>query len=223
MEYTYSNDPITMAAERIARSITNQLSTGDRVLWFLSGGSGINVAVAAAHLLSEVDLSNLSVTLTDERYGPIGHPDENWQQLLDSGLMLGRATLYRPLTGDDRTTTTEKFSDWIMEQGTTADFTIGLFGIGSDGHTAGIKPHSAAAKSGAWAESYIGDDFERITITPFTISQIDEVVIQASGLDKTATLQRLMTDTVDVSNQPAQILKTVTKCMLYTDNKEIHI
>jgi 6-phosphogluconolactonase/glucosamine-6-phosphate isomerase/deaminase len=221
VEYIYNDDPVTAAAEHLARSITSQLSAGNSVLWFLSGGSGAHVVLAAARMLKEVDLSNLSVTLTDERYGPMGHKDENWRQLLDGGFELPGATLYRPLIDDDRISTTDKFGAWIMQQISTVDYTIGLFGIGSDGHTAGIKPHSDAASAGAWAESYIGDDFERITITPFTISQINEAVIQASGTEKADTLKQLIHDTIDVTDQPAQILKSVSKCSLYTNNKEI--
>lgn len=219
MEYLPSDDPITAAAEHLARVIKDHLDTGDQVFWLLSGGSGIKVVLKTAQLLTGVDLSRLSATLSDERYGAVGHIDENWQQLLDGGLNLPGATLYRPLVDQDRTTTTDEFGAWIMQQMTTAHYKIGLFGIGSDGHTAGIKPHSDAVKTTAWAESFTGDDFERITITPLTISQLDEAVIQASGSDKIPALKTLLYDSIDIADQPAQILKSVPKCTLYTDNK----
>lgn len=221
MEYIYSKDPIQTSAGHIASAIKDNLTSGKKVLWLLSGGSGIRVVLEAARQLEGVELSNLSVTLTDERYGPIDHSDENWKQLIDGGLTLPGASLYRPLVGADRRTTTDQFGAWIMQQMNAAEYKIGLFGIGEDGHTAGIKPHSDAVNSAAWAECFTGEDFERITITPFTISQLDEVVIQAGGTDKTATLRQLLHETVNTAEQPAQILKTIAKRTLYTDNEEL--
>lgn len=221
MEYIYNEDPVKAAADHLALAIKDNLSAGKKVLWFLSGGSGIQIVLQAAQQLKDIDLTNLFVTLTDERYGPLGHKDENWQQLLDGGLNLPGATLYRPLVDEDRITTADEFGAWIMQQMTNADYKIGLFGIGSDGHTAGIKPHSSAADTTAWADSYTGEDYERITITPFTISQLDEVVIQASGADKVTTLKQLLHETIDPVKQPAQILKTISTRTLYTNNKEL--
>lgn len=221
MDYIYNEDPVKAAADHLVLAIKDNLAADKKVLWFLSGGSGIQVVLEAALQLQDIDLSNLSVTLTDERYGPVGHKDENWKQLLDGGFELPGATLYRPLVDEDRVTTTDEFGAWIMQRMTTANYKIGLFGIGSDGHTAGVKPHSSAADTIAWADSYTGDDFERITITPFTISQLDEVVIQASGTDKTDTLRQLLYEVIDVPEQPAQILKTIPRCTLYTNNQEL--
>ena len=221
MKSMYSNNPIQAAAEHLASTIKEHLTAGDHVFWFLSGGSGIKVVLETDRLLAGTDLTNLSVTLSDERYGPVGHPDENWQQLLDGGMKLKGTTMYRPLIGEEPAKTTDEFGAWIMQVMSAAQYKIGLFGIGSDGHTAGIKPHSSAIEASAWANSFTGDDFERITITPLAVSQLDEVIIQASGVDKLPVLQQLTQATLDVADQPAQILKTVANCTLYTDNEEI--
>ncbi|HET8884264.1 MAG TPA: 6-phosphogluconolactonase [Candidatus Saccharimonadales bacterium] len=221
MDTIYTDHPVQAAADHLAFAIKDHLAAGNRVLWLLSGGSGINVVLAVSMQLQDIDLSNLYVTLTDERYGPTGHPDENWQQLIDGGMALSGATLYRPLVGENRTTTTDEFGAWLMQQFTAADYTIGLFGVGPDGHTAGVKPHSSAATATAWADSFDSQDFERITITPFAIEQLDEAVIQASGVDKIPALKQLVHESIDIIDQPAQVLKTVPKCTLYTDNKGV--
>ena len=221
MDNVYNDDPIHAAANHLALKIKDRLASGQRVVWLLSGGSGIQAVLATCTLLAGSDLRNLYVTLSDERYGPVGHPDENWQQLLDGGMQLPSANLYRPLTGDDIVTTCDTFGAWIMQQMEAADYTIGLFGLGSDGHTAGIKPGSSAVTATAWAEHFVGEDFERITMTPFAVSQVDEIVVQASGDDKLPMLRRLLYETLDATEQPAQILKTVAKCTLYTDNEEV--
>ena len=105
MDNVYSDDPIHAAANHLALKIKDRLASGQRVVWLLSGGSGIQAVLATCTLLAGSDLRNLYVTLSDERYGPVGHPDENWQQLLDGGMQLPSANLYRPLTGDDIVTT----------------------------------------------------------------------------------------------------------------------
>ena len=221
MEYAYSSHPVQSAADHIATAILAKLAENKRVLWFLSGGSGAKVVLEVARQLAGHDLHNLSVTLTDERYGAIGHPDENWQQLLDQGFSLPGATLYRPLINEDSITTTNRFGAWIAQHMADAHYSIGLFGIGSDGHTAGIKPHSSAVTANVWTDYFQGDDFERITITLLPISQLNEIVVQASGADKLPVLQSLFTQSLSVIEQPAQALKTAPRATLYTDNQEV--
>lgn len=219
MKYIYTNVPVDKAADLTASKITEHLCKGERVLLLLSGGSGSAVAIEAAKKLGGIDLSNLFVTMTDERYGLVGHKDENWQQLLDAGLKLPGATLYRPLIGADIQTTTAAFNDWLTEQFKSADYKFGIFGIGADGHTVGIKPNSIAASSSDLAASFTGEDFERITITFPAIEQINEAVIQASGTDKKTAIRDLIYRDLPLSEQPAQILKTIPLATLYTNNK----
>lgn len=221
MEIVYSSDPVNASAAHLARRIKAHLDAGEHVLWLLSGGSGIKVVLETAKILASTDLTNLSATLSDERYGTVGHIDENWQQLLDDGLHLPGANLYRPLVNKDRVATSGDFNTWIAQHLAAADYTVGLFGIGSDGHTAGVKPRSNAVESTELATDYNGDDFERITVTPRTISQLDEAVVQASGEDKVSTLKLLLHQNLPIGEQPAQVLKSIPKCTLYTNNREL--
>lgn len=209
---------IEQAAAAVAKSLRSQLQTGKSVLWLLSGGSSLTIATEAAKLLTQTDTTNLYVTLTDERYGPIGHKDENWQQLLDSGFWLQNAQLYRPLTGGSLADTTADFNTWLERTLALTDYKLGIFGIGADGHTAGIKPHSPAVTSQQFAASFKGDDFTRITITPAVIGLLNEVVIQASGADKQTILEEVLSLDVPIDDQPAQLLKNVHHTTLYTTN-----
>jgi 6-phosphogluconolactonase/glucosamine-6-phosphate isomerase/deaminase len=208
------------AIDHLVETLTSHLQAGEKVLWLLSGGSGAKVCLEVAKRLQGLSLDTLSVTLTDERYGPVGHADENWQQLLDDAFALPGASLYRPLQGFDRTQTTAHFATWLKEHVQTADYCVGLFGIGPDGHTAGIKPESTATKASEWAADFTGEDFERMTMTFPAIEALDEAVIQAMGAEKAPTLRQLLETDTDRSSQPAQVLKAVKKSTLYTDYKE---
>lgn len=219
MKYIYTDTPVEKAAEFTANRLIEHLKQGEKVLLLLSGGSGAAIAIAANKLLADTDLSNLVVSMTDERYGDIGHPDENWQQLLDAGLNLPGATLRRPLIGTDIQLTTDAFNSWLIGQFKSIDYSFAIFGVGSDGHTAGIKPGSPAVVSTQLAAHLKSEDFDRITITFPTIRKIDEAVIQASGVDKRAVISDLIYKDIPMDIQPAQILKSIPKSVLYTNNK----
>lgn len=220
MNYLYDDKPIEAAANLASDSIIEQLNLGKKVLWLLTGGSGLTIAVKASQSLKDHDLSNLTVSLTDERFGQVGHNDENWQQLLNIGFELPGATLYRPLIGADIDQTTINFDGWMKKELSSNDYKIGLFGIGSDGHTAGIKPYSKAAVSEDTVASFVGEDFERITITFCGIYQLDQAIIQVSGADKKPTIKKLLFEDIDKFIQPAQILKQIKNATLISNNKE---
>jgi 6-phosphogluconolactonase/glucosamine-6-phosphate isomerase/deaminase len=217
VEYIYTNKPIEQAAEHIATVLGDHLSNNQQVLWLLSGGSSLEIALIVSKKLRPYNLSNLHVSMTDERYGPIGHSDENWQQLINIGFELDGADLYRPLIGKDIKTTAAAFNDWLSDQLNNSDFTLGIFGVGTDGHTAGIKPYSPAINSSDFVTSFSGDDFERVTISPRAIAKIDEAVVQISGSDKQQVLSTLLNDELPIDEQPAQILKPVQHTTIYSN------
>ena len=219
MDYICTNEPIKQAALAAAGSIREHLYKGERVLWLLSGGSSLTIAVMASQnkRLKNIDLSNLYISVTDERFGPIGHDNENWQQLIDAGFWLHGANLYRPLTGRDIETTTTAFNNWLETQFKTADFKLGIFGIGVDGHTAGIKPFSSATESTDYATSYSCNKFERITISFFAIEQLDQAIIQASDDEKQPIVNEFIYEKFPIDKQPAQILKKIPNISIYTN------
>jgi 6-phosphogluconolactonase/glucosamine-6-phosphate isomerase/deaminase len=108
------------AAEVIASSVSYQLESGKYVLLFLAGGSAIPVGVKIAEILKQNTdknlIRNLTVTLTDERYGPMNHPDSNWHQLIEKGFILPGAKLIPVLIGENRKDTVENFNINLNEE-----------------------------------------------------------------------------------------------------------
>jgi len=218
MDYVFTDRPIELAADHVADVLKKHLSRGERVLWLMTGGSGIAISVLASKKLVDTDLSNLYISLTDERFGPVGHKDENWQQLLNNEFTLMGGNLYRPLNGNDIANTASNFADWLDEQFKNADYSLGLFGIGTDGHTAGIKPHSQVATTNELVVSYHGEDFDRVTISFNSIRKISEAVIQISGNDKRVVTHQLIYEDIPLDTQPAQILKEIPIATIYSNN-----
>ena len=208
------------AAEFVASSVLNQLKSGKKVLLFLTGGSSVVVGVKIAEILreqaSENLLKNLVVTLTDERYGKVNHPDSNWHQLLEKGFNIPDALLLPILEGEEKNLTIENFNIKLNEEFTKAEYKIGLFGIGADGHTAGILPESSAVSAKDLAFGYDTATFSRITITFKAIEKLDGAVVWAQGKDKWKVLEELQTD-ISLIKQPAQILKKIPLLTIFSD------
>jgi 6-phosphogluconolactonase/glucosamine-6-phosphate isomerase/deaminase len=217
-------------ANFLASSILKQLKSGKRVLFFVTGGSSISVGSKVSKILREYPdknlLKNLIVTLTDERYGKVGHPDSNWQQLKDRGFNIPQAKLIPILTGDDRNTTIEKFNKMLNTElmiDKENEYKIGLFGVGSDGHTAGILPDSVAVNSENLACGYDTPTFSRITITSKMIEKLDETVVWAQGKDKWKIVENLLGENIPIARQPAQILKKIPLLTIFSDYSKQNI
>lgn len=207
------------AAIFIADSILNQLQQGKRVLFFVTGGSSIAVCVKISELLKEHPHQNLTIMLTDERYGQLNHADSNWFKLINEGFDLPQAKLIPILTGDDHTTTTQKFKIALEQELNNAEYKIGLFGVGSDGHTAGILPGSIAVESDELVCGYETPVFSRVTMTPKAIEKLDEAVAFIQGEAKWGVVKNLKEEEIDIIKQPAQILKKVPLLTIFTDFK----
>lgn len=198
---------IQPVVDYIRTTLLSKLSEGT-VLWLIPGGSAIEVAVLVSKELAGTDLSGLTVTLTDERYGLVGHADSNWQQLQSRGLMLPGATEIPVLKGESMEKTIE---EWDLEMSrllTTCAYTFGLFGLGADGHTSGILPHSPAVETTHLVSGYNGGSFQRITTTPLALLQLNQAVVYAVGGSKRHILEELAQDRT-LADQPAQIFKQI--------------
>ncbi len=203
-------------AEVIANKILEHLKKEESVLWLVPGGSAIKIAVLASRIISEEPHSNLVVSLTDERYGDVGHKDSNTKQLSDAGFSLPDAKIIPVLSNKSMEETSSDFTQSLERALKTSDYKIGFFGMGKDGHTAGILPNSEAVFADGLTCGYNTDTFKRITITFKAIEQLDEAVIYAVGEEKYPALKNLEGD-LPLSEQPAQIYKKISKVTLFTD------
>lgn len=205
-------------ARYLADALRSRLDSGQPVLWLVPGGSSIKIAAAVSTLLAGSDLSRLTVTLTDERFGPVGHPDSNWLQLQDAGFKLPGAKMIPVLMGADMADTVTSYAE-ILQSGLERDqYRIGFFGIGPDGHTAGILPGSPAVGAIEFAAGYDAGNFKRLTMTFPAIRLLDEAVVYAVGEAKWPVIEQLADD-VELAKQPAQALKTATKLTIFNDHK----
>lgn len=204
-------------ASFVAEIIIKKLSEGKKVLFFLTGGSSVAVGVEVAKLIKDKSLGNLTVMMTDERYGPLGHSDSNWYQHIQKGFDLPGATIIPILTGEDIEKTTEQFNISLSSELGKDQYKIGLFGVGKDGHTAGNLPESVAVNSKDFASYYDTPAFSRITMTPLAIQKLDEAVVWMQGEEKWPVVKDLIEKEIEITKQPAQILKKIPLLTIFTD------
>ncbi len=215
-------------AEFLASVLWKELKLGKKVLFFVTGGSSVPVAVKTAETLDRLCqsinkrdlLSHLTITLTDERYGRVGHADSNWRRLLDNGFSLPGAKLAPVLTGKNRALSVENFNKFLDQEFRAAEYKIGLFGVGKDGHTAGVLPSSIAVGCRDLVCDYDAPPFFRITMTPRAIERLDEAVVFVQGKEKRGVLESLLSENIDIMKQPAQVLKKVPRFTVFSDYKK---
>lgn len=202
-------------------TLSQRLAEKGKILWLVSGGSAIEIAAEVSKRFGSTDtknMTNLTVSLVDERYGPLSHQDSNWQQLIDAGLSINGANLQPVLKNKSLEQTAKDYAKFIEQAFEKCDYKIGLAGIGADGHTFGIKPHSPATDSDGLVCAYAWDDYVRLTLTPKAIDGLDEIVAYVIGEEKHKILDDL-DKSLSPEDQPAQYLKSAGKLTIYNDYK----
>lgn len=205
----------------LAEKIRENIKQNKKVLWLLSGGSNINIAVETLNLLKkdfgESLVENLAVTLMDERYGPVGHADSNWQQLIKDGFDFTLVRSIPVLQNLEPKETVIKFGKNYRDLTAWADVIIGQFGLGGDGHTAGVLPDTIGITDQGTAYFYNSRKFQRITLTLSTLKKINIAYTFAFGESKKDVVFSLQNKDISLSEMPAQILKQIPESYLYSD------
>jgi 6-phosphogluconolactonase/glucosamine-6-phosphate isomerase/deaminase len=205
----------------LTQRLVHELSNDKKVLWLTSGGSNIPAIV---QIMSHVtaDLSEgLTVLPVDERYGEVGHENSNWAALMRAGFKGQHAELEPVLFGDlSFQATIVRFQHIATKAFAANDCIIGQFGIGDDGHIAGILPESEAAHEKIeFVSGYHTEQYDRLTLTFSAIKQITAAYVFAFGEAKANALKILETKIVPLEKQPAQILKQMREAYVYNDQR----
>ena len=202
----------------LSKEINTLLNEGKKVLWIISGGSNIPVEMTILRQLDKSKTNNLRIILGDERYGQKYHQDSNEKVLLDNGFNPDEFNFIPVLEEKSLGETALDFSNKINESMNWADYTIGQFGIGSDGHIAGVLPNTIGVTEQGSAVSYQGPDFTRITITLSAISKINLAYVFAFGGNKVEALTNLKNKSLDINGMPSLVLYNIGSVYLYNDN-----
>jgi len=218
IKYLKSTD-IDYLSSFLAVQIASKLADG-KVLWLLPGGSAIELAVAVGKRLGPQP--NLTITLTDERYGPVDHPDSNWYRLMAAGFIVPQAKLLPVLSDVNLAQTVKNYNQLLSGGLAMNDYSLALTGMGPDGHIFGIKPHSPAVSSNQAVVGFAWDDYIRLTPTAKMLGKLDEIMVYAMGHSKHAQFDKLELY-LPVDEQPAQLLKQLNKVTIFNDYKGVSL
>lgn len=204
---------IKAAAQQIVDTITI-----DAYL-FVSGGSSFAVFKAVDKLLSDDQKMTTRLLLVDERYGPPGHKNSNWS-LLGNIDTTQYGSVYPTLLDDSMSLaeTTAEYEEVVQMAFESDAQTIAILGVGSDRHIAGIKPMEEKIYNKVFTNTYVagyfGPDFERITLTPAALQQLDMRVAFVAGADKAQAIAGLAVE-MPQHESPVHAIKDLDNTFIY--------
>lgn len=208
----------------IANRLIDSLKQGDTVVWFVSGGSNICAQVRIMDQLRDEaseHLSRLTILPSDERYGEAGHPDSNYQQLVEAGFQPSDANWPNVLGQNLSHEQTAEYY-WSLAEAalSKATDTVAQFGIGADAHIAGIILHSPAAQDDVVkVVAFEHTDFKRLTLTRSVLSKLKTAYVLAYGDGKREALSRLVAHDEPFSDVPSNLLYDIADSWVYTDQE----
>jgi len=190
--YDTSEELASATAERLAAALASAQAANGTASVVLTGGRTGN-AVMAALRSATLDWSSLDIYWGDERFLPSGDPERNETQareaLLDHvPVSPGRVHPMAPSDGefgDDPDAAAEAYAVLLND---VASFDVLLLGVGEEGHTASMFPHSPAVGETARVTVAVRDCPKppptRVTMTLPTIGRAHEVWLMTTGAAK---------------------------------------
>jgi len=208
------------AAEEFVRLAKEANAARGRFVVALSGGSTprrLYQLLADAPFRGQVDWPTVQLFWGDERSVPPDHPDSNYRMtreaMLDKlGLAAGqvhRLLAERP----DRDAAAQEYQNEIAQVfGVPADgpppaFDLALLGMGPDGHTASLFPHTEALKeTRRWVAPNFVPKFDtwRMTFTRPMLNRAANVLFLVAGEDKTDRVVQVLEGPADPDGLPSQ-------------------
>jgi 6-phosphogluconolactonase/glucosamine-6-phosphate isomerase/deaminase len=201
---------------------------------FLSGGSTPKTLYEI--LAKEKLLKVGAVALIDERFGKKLHENSNEQMIKDTGLVqyLSKQNIriYPILENQSMRDSAENYDETLRFIFNYFPKSIGILGVGADGHAAGIpaitKISQKILDDKSLLVSFYDDEEsfykQRITLTFLALSKLDEIIVLVFGKDKKKAL-KLMFKEGSIAEIPSRFLNTKAmeeKVTLITDQKALH-
>lgn len=201
------------AADFFVRSAQEAIQARGMFTVALSGGS---TPRALYHLLTDrhtyaVDWPRVHVFWGDERCVPPDHPDSNYRMAYEALLAhVPVGAVHRIPSELPPTAAAEAY-----EQTLAAHFVLGegldltLLGLGQDGHTASLFPHTQALNE--QSRRVVANEVPqlatwRITLTASFINTSKQILFLVSGADKTDALRRVW-GLSHPAETPAQLIR----------------
>ena len=207
---------ITRALELTLGEIKSAIADRGRCTIALAGG---NTPKPLYEQLATQNLpwQDIHIFWGDERYVPISDPQSNAGMAAKAWLnhvAIPRENIHPiPTQAADPTEAAQLYDQQLQTFfGTDSEqvpcFDIILLGLGPDGHTASLFPHTAALQV-CDRNVTVGskDDQPRITLTVPVINQARCILFLATGANKQDALTQIFAEDADAAQFPARLIK----------------
>ena len=153
----------------------------------------------------------------DERYVPADHPDSNQRMArlawLDQVPIPANQIYPMPTDEEDPTTAAQKYEAKLQaffnsKPGEFPSIDVNLLGMGDDGHTASLFPHTQALGVRDRLITVGSKDGQpRITFTVPFINAARTVIFMVAGANKQAALKQIFSDDCDTQEYPSGLIQ----------------
>ena len=219
---TYANSDMLsqQAALLIVRLASESVVTHGRFTIALSGGSTPRKSynlLAGEPYRSQIDWALVEVFLGDERCVPADDAESNFRmahETLLSKVPIAEKQIHRmPADQPDRQAAAQ---DYVIEMqrvfGTAGipSFDLIQLGMGPEGHTASLFPHSAALREQERLVVPVTTPKpppDRLTFTPPLLNAAQNVLILVTGSDKADAVHKVIEGEYNPDEYPAQIVR----------------
>jgi 6-phosphogluconolactonase len=247
--YRDADELALKAAQRFARLADQYVVGCGRFTVALSGGSTPRAmfSLLAEHPFADtVPWSSIYFFWGDERCVPPDHPDSNYRmanETLLSKVPVPAQNIFRiPAETPEPERAAETYaatitSFFLAGAGATKSgtaplsnlprFDLVFLGMGPDGHTASLFPHSAALQAGEQmvVANYV-EKFKahRITLTAAAINNARNVTFLAAGEDKAEALKNVLEGPPEPDLYPSQMIRPTNGTLLWmVDEAAAHL
>ncbi len=221
------------SADEFVRLAKGAVAAGKRFTVALSGGStprGLYELLTTPAYKSQVDWSQVEFFWGDERSVPPDNKDSNYRmakEALLSKLPIAEQQVHRlQAERSDRDQAARDYQNEIAKvfgvspDGPPPAFDLILLGMGPDGHTASLFPHTTALKeTKRWVVVNHVAKFntDRVTFTTPLLNRASHVTFLAAGADKAAPLFEVLEGPPNSDEYPSQLIQPVGELLWLID------
>jgi len=206
------------AADLLVQTALESAKSRGQFTVALSGGSTpqfMHSLLAQPPRKEQVPWQKVHVFWGDERCVPAGDPRHNATLTINqflSAVPVPREQVHPILcdwSPEHAAVEYEKLLRRFFRDGSRS-FDLVFLGLGEDGHTASLFPHSPVLEEkGKWVRSvFVADQvMYRVTMTPVLINSAAAIAFLVSGADKADVLRKVIEGPYDPLSLPAQLIR----------------
>ena len=219
------------SARKFAERVEHAVATRGVARIAISGGSTPQTAFKlladpAQPFLATIPWDKLQLYWVDERCVPPDHPESNYgvcRDLLLSKVPIPAENVHRMEGELDPEEAASRYESTLrntmkLEGAETPAFDLVDLGMGPDGHTASLFPHTEGLNEIgrlAIANHVPQKDTWRISLTWPVINHGAEVVFEVAGVGKTDVLAEVLTGPRDPERLPSQLIRPANGKLLF--------